>query len=114
MVVEKSYIGESLKRARKAKRLSQLALAQKLGFQQGTISRAESGHNLRVDTLLEIARALDLDLVLVPRSLRPVINALRHGSKLEHTSIYTGAGDEPYYEGEIPRESTSGNGAVER
>ena len=38
----------------------------------------------RVDTLLDIVRALDLDLVLVPQALVPAVQALlrdsRHGS----------------------------------
>jgi transcriptional regulator with XRE-family HTH domain len=100
MEVDKAYIGEALRRARSARRISQLDLAAKLGIRQGTISRAESGHDLRVGTLLEIARALDLDVVLVPRSSRSIIDGLLRGAKNGYTSVYTGGGEEPYDEGE--------------
>jgi transcriptional regulator with XRE-family HTH domain len=114
MEVGLAYIGSAVRRARLAKRLSQLGLARKLGVRQGTISRAESGHDLRVGTLLELARALDLDVVLVPRNLRTTVDNLVAGAKVERTSVYTGRGDEPYYEGEAPDESTPYEGRPNR
>jgi DNA-binding XRE family transcriptional regulator len=52
-------------RARQSKRLSQAALAARLGMPQSTIARIESGKgNPGLKTLLKIAKALDAHLVL--------------------------------------------------
>ena len=105
MIVDTATIGSRIRQARLAKNLSQIELAQKMGVRQGTISRAESGHDLRVGTLLEIARALDLDVMLAPRQLRALIDHLIDGRESGHTPVYTGGGDEPYFEGEAPNET---------
>jgi transcriptional regulator with XRE-family HTH domain len=104
MIVDIATIGSKIRHARLAKNLSQIELAEKMGVRQGTISRAESGHDLRVGTLLEIARALDLDVMLAPRRLRTLIDHLVDGSASGHTPVYTGGGDEPYFEGDAPNE----------
>jgi transcriptional regulator with XRE-family HTH domain len=100
MSVDISTIAGRLRKARLEKRLSQTELAQKLGVTQGTVSRAEQGRgDLRVGTLLEIARALDLDIVLAPRRLRSTIDHLIDGLEQRGlSSVYTGRGDEPYTE----------------
>ena len=55
----------SLIKARVAKKLSQKQLADLLGMQQSAISRAESGRgNPSMNTILKIAKALDVNLVL--------------------------------------------------
>ena len=60
---------EALKAARKGKGLSQRALAEKAGVLQTQISKIENGvADLRVSTLVALARALDLELTLVPRN----------------------------------------------
>jgi hypothetical protein len=47
---------------------------------QGTLSRAETTSDVRFGTLLQIARALDLEVMLVPRRLVPAVDAvMRHG-----------------------------------
>ncbi len=52
-------------KARLGKKLSQADLAAKLGMQQSTIARIESGRgNPGLNTLLAIAKALDVQLVL--------------------------------------------------
>jgi len=55
-------------------------LAAAVGISQARISQFESGGDLRVSTLQEIAGALDLDVVLVPRQaaslVRNVIESL--------------------------------------
>ncbi|MDP9024227.1 MAG: helix-turn-helix transcriptional regulator [Candidatus Eremiobacteraeota bacterium] len=82
--------------------MSQIQLSQKLGITQGTVSRAEAGRDLRATTLIEIARVLDLDLMLVPRRLHATVSTLVAGShSRDHTAVYTGAGDEPYYEDDV-------------
>jgi transcriptional regulator with XRE-family HTH domain len=63
--------------ARKVKGLSQAALAASLGMPQPQISRIERGLTApQLDTLQNIAGKLDLQLMLIPRALGPVIRAL--------------------------------------
>ena len=70
-------IGKTLKQARAAKGLSQAALAKLTGVPQSHISKIETtGVDLRLSSLAEIARALDLELVLVPRKLVPATRSL--------------------------------------
>jgi transcriptional regulator with XRE-family HTH domain len=67
----------SLKEARTRKRLSQRALSQKVGMPQSHISKIESGKvDIKASSLVEIARALDLEFMLVPLNLVPTIEAL--------------------------------------
>jgi transcriptional regulator with XRE-family HTH domain len=71
------YLTKSLKSARQEKKLSQRALSLKIGIQQTQISRIESGlADLRVSTLVELARSLDLEVMLIPRSLFPAVNSI--------------------------------------
>jgi transcriptional regulator with XRE-family HTH domain len=98
MLVVFSTISRAIRQARVDRKLSQIQLAKLLGLTQGTISRAESGGDLRLGTLVEIARALDLEPVLVPRRLIPALEAILSGSDGGHSAIYTGGGDEPYAE----------------
>jgi HTH-type transcriptional regulator / antitoxin HipB len=56
---------------------SQLELGQRLGLPQMHISGIETGKIVpRFDTLLELVRVLDRDLLLVPRTLVPAVQAL--------------------------------------
>lgn len=62
-------IGNVLRNARKAQKLSQGALAQRSGLWPRTISLAESGADgLKLETLFTLLAALDLELQIVPRS----------------------------------------------
>jgi transcriptional regulator with XRE-family HTH domain len=64
--------------AREAKGLSQRALAERVGIPQGHISRIENANvDLQASSLIQIARALDLELMLIPRNALPAIEALR-------------------------------------
>ena len=57
-----------LKTAREAKGLSQQALAAKLGIPQSHLSKIETGHvNLKLASFVEMARHLELEVLLVPR-----------------------------------------------
>lgn len=70
-------IGKTLKQARKAKGLSQAALAKRAGVPQSHISRIETtGVDLRLSSVAELARALDLELMLVPRKAVPAARSL--------------------------------------
>ena len=75
-----SGIIEQLKRARLAKKLKQTELGVKLGLPQSHISKIEQGGtDPRLSTVTEMARLLDQELVLVPRSMLPAIRAMISG-----------------------------------
>jgi transcriptional regulator with XRE-family HTH domain len=76
-------LGVALKAARERKGLSQRALSDKIGVPQGRISKIESGKaNITAFSLIEIARALDLEFMLVSKKLVPAVEALsRHALK---------------------------------
>lgn len=68
---------EALKQARLDRGWSQRDLSSRLGLPQTHISGIESGKIVpRYDTLLELVRSLDHDLVMVPRPLVPVVQSL--------------------------------------
>jgi len=68
-------IPKAIIETRKAQGLSQVALAQKLGMKQSQISEIEAGkRDFRVSTLSEVARALGLEIILVPRQLLPAVS----------------------------------------
>lgn len=70
-------IARAIKAAREAKGLSQRALAKLAGVPQSHISKIENaGVDLRVSSLTEIARALDLELALVPRKIVPAVKSI--------------------------------------
>ncbi len=62
-------IGNLIRRARKKQELSQSDLGSKAGLRQETISLIENGHPAaKLETLLAILVALDLEFRIVPRS----------------------------------------------
>ena len=70
-------IAATLKDARERKGLSQRALSTQAGVPQGQISRIENGEvDLRVSSLIALARALELELTLVPRKALSAVNAI--------------------------------------
>ena len=70
-------IAAALKAARQASKLTQRELGKKIGTPQSHISTIEAGRvDLTASSLIELARALDLELVLVPRSLVPAVRGL--------------------------------------
>ena len=81
-------IANSIKVARKKKGLSQRALSTKTGVPQSHISKIENGMvDLQTSSLIEIARSLDLELVLVSRSLIPAVKALERNTYNSSKSI---------------------------
>jgi HTH-type transcriptional regulator / antitoxin HipB len=63
--------------ARKQKGLSQAALGQKLGMPQSHISKIEKGDvDLRLSSLIDMARLLGLEMVLIPKELVTPIRSL--------------------------------------
>ena len=79
----------SLIAARKSKGWSQAALGERVGLPQVHISRIESGKTSpQFNTLLDLVRVLDFDLILTPRTLVPAALALiqdhRNPDALDH------------------------------
>ncbi len=73
-------IGSLLKKARLERGLSQQALGSKVGVPQSHLSKIESGLvDLQTSSLIELSRALDLELMLVPRILVHTVEALQRG-----------------------------------
>lgn len=67
---------QALWQARRAKGWSQRDLSARANLTQAQISRIENGEvDLQVSTLLELARSLDLELQLVPRSAITAVKA---------------------------------------
>lgn len=81
--------------ARKERGWSQRDLASRLGIGQRHISGIESGKIVpRYDTLVEIARMLNHDLIMVPRALVPIVQSLVR----DHLKDEPGEGEEqPLY-----------------
>lgn len=50
--------------------MTQADLAQAAGVSRMTVSRIEAGYDPRLSTLYELIRALDMDVLLVPKSLK--------------------------------------------
>ncbi|WP_258808136.1 helix-turn-helix domain-containing protein [Pseudidiomarina sp. CB1] len=65
-------IAEAVRKARKALRWSQSELAGKVGTTQAVISRFESSGEARIDTLLKITEALDLQLLMLQKRESPL------------------------------------------
>lgn len=78
-----SYQTESLlaqlRRARQAARMSQRDLSARTGLTQSHISKIESGVvEPGLDGLVTLARALDLEVVFVPKHLLPAVQGILH------------------------------------
>ncbi len=81
--------------ARRKRGWSQAELGRRLGMPQMHISGIETGKIVpRFDTLLELVRVLDRDLLLVPRALVPAVQALIRDSRRGNA---TDEGERPLY-----------------
>lgn len=77
MINSIQQIIRSLKIARHDKLLSQRELSQKVTLPQSQISKIEQGAvDLRLSSLVDLSRALDLELMLVPRKLVPAVQSM--------------------------------------
>jgi transcriptional regulator with XRE-family HTH domain len=73
-------IQEQLRGARRARRLSQKDLGARTRLPQSHISAIETGKvDPRLSSIVEIARRLDYEPLLVPRTLVPAVQALLNG-----------------------------------
>lgn len=100
-----SDLRQAMIAARKKRGWSQRDLASRLRIGQRHISGIESGKIVpRYDTLLEIVRTLDRDLIMVPRALVPVVQSLVR----DHLRDQPGEGEErPLYAAERDEDSTA-------
>ncbi len=86
-------ITRALRTARKTHGLNQRTLSIKVGIPQSHISKIENGAvDLRVSSLVELARALNLELELVPRNSVPAVHAViqqfgRHAPDMRETNL---------------------------
>lgn len=70
--------------ARKRQGISQAELGKKMGLPQSHLSKIESGEtDPRMSSLIEIARLLGFELVLIPKQLVPAIQAVVKGEALD-------------------------------
>ena len=77
MVYSIEELTGKLRAARQKKGLSQRAFAKIAGLPQSRLSKIENGLiDLQTSNLLEIARTLDLELMLIPRQAVPMVNSL--------------------------------------
>jgi transcriptional regulator with XRE-family HTH domain len=85
-----------LREERLRKNLTQQQLAEKLGFRQRQISDLERARiDPRLSTIQNVARALDLELVLIPRHLITAVQGLqRAGSDSAKRPMYALADEE--------------------
>ena len=89
-------IVRQIKGARSARKLSQRALSAKVGLPQGHISRIEAGEvDLKLSSLVGLARALDLEPMLVPRQRIKAVDAIIRSSGRAGSRIASGASAYP-------------------
>lgn len=91
-----SGLAAGLKQARENKGLSQRALGTRIAVPQSHISKIESGKvDIKASSLIEFARALDLEIMLVPRSLVPAVEALSRPPQERNETAIGVAGAQP-------------------
>ena len=78
-----TYLVPHLAATRKAQGLTQAQLAESAGLSRMTVQRTEGGDlDPRYSTLAEMARVLGMDIIAVPSSLRPSLEAfIQSGGK---------------------------------
>ena len=77
---------------------SQAELGQRLGLPQMHISGIETGKIVpRFDTLLDLVRVLDRDLLMVPRALVPAVQALIRDHRRPDRDTDADEGERPLY-----------------
>jgi transcriptional regulator with XRE-family HTH domain len=77
MNYELEEIATQLKREREAKGLSQRSLSTRAGVQQSHLSKIENAAvDIRLSSLIQLARSLDLELKLVPKKALPAVEGL--------------------------------------
>lgn len=76
-------IYEELAKARRAIPLTQDMVAERAQLSRMTVSNAEAGKDPQMSTVLEMARAMGMELMLVPRTLRVELeNFIQSGGRI--------------------------------
>jgi len=89
MTYATEHIVSALKTARETKRLSQRELSAKSGVPQGHISKIETAVvDLRLSSLVELARVLDLELTLVPRKSVSAVQSIVRSGTPQNTVVH--------------------------
>lgn len=87
MAYANQKIADALKAAREGLALSQRALGERVGLPQSHISKIEGGSvDVKLSSLIELARALDLDVALVPRKFLPAVETIIAASPAAETT----------------------------
>lgn len=93
-----SYLRDRLAELRRAHGWTQAELGQQVGLPQVHISDIETGKVVpRFTTLLNLVRVLDYDLLLVPRSLVPAVQALVRAHRQPGLGGDSDEGERPLY-----------------
>lgn len=69
-------VGQLIALERQRQGISQGDLARRLGVSQANLSRIEHGADLRFSTLLDVARALGMEPMIVPKSAVGVLRSV--------------------------------------
>lgn len=89
---------QELKRARIKRGWTQAELGRRAGLPQMHISGIETGKIVpRFDTLLDLARVLDQDLLMVPRELVPMIQNFVRDHRRQGKESFADEGERPLY-----------------
>ena len=71
------HISRNLRKARATAGLTQSTLGKRVGWPQSHVSKIEQGIvDLQLSSLAELARALDLEIRLIPRSLLSAVDGV--------------------------------------
>ncbi len=85
-----AVLGPLLRSTREQRGLTQKELADRLGVRQRQISDLErSAMDPRFSTVQDVARALELELVLVPRQLVSAVEGLQRAGRDPRMPMYT-------------------------
>lgn len=69
LVRSPKQLGVVLRHFRRGRDLTQAELAKRAGLRQGTVSQVETGlATVKLNTVMDILRALDLEVVIQPRT----------------------------------------------
>jgi transcriptional regulator with XRE-family HTH domain len=116
LISDTTHLADGLKAARLSRQLSQAELAAKLGLRQRQISDLERASNdPRLSTIHNVARAIELELMLIPRHLISAVNALqRPGTDASKRPLYALGDDDAQIDANEPLRPQAGDSRESR